>query len=137
MRRREFIKVIAGSAAWPLAAHAQQQKGPVRLGLLPIGSPSNAYDRSLVEAFQKGLHQAGLIENQNIILDVVWMGDDPDRAVGEALRRGAEFLITSGSSTSVAAKRQTSTVPIVFLNVGDPMAMGSPTPTNTMGILVV
>ena len=56
MRRRDFIKVVAGSAAaWPLRARAQQQKGPVRLGLLPIGSPSNAYDRSLVEAFQQGL----------------------------------------------------------------------------------
>ena len=125
MRRREFIKVVAGSAvAWPLVARAQQQKGPVRLGLLPIGSPANAYDRSLVEAFQQGLRRVGLVENQDIILDVVWSGDDPDRAVTEELRRGAEFLITSGSSTSVAAKRQTSTVPIVFLHVGDPMAMG-------------
>src|SRR3974390_362839 len=125
MRRRDFIKVVAGSAAaWPLRARAQQQKGPVRLGLLPIGSPSNAYDRSLVEAFQQGLRRVGLVENQDIILDVVWIGDDPDRAVTEELRRGAEVLITSGSSTSVAAKRQTSTVPIVFLHVGDPMAMG-------------
>ena len=125
MRRREFIKVVAGSAvAWPLVARAQQQKGPVRLGLLPIGLPSNAYDRSLVEAFQQGLRRVGLVENQDIILDVVWIDSDPDRAVTEELRRGAEFLITSGSSTSVAAKRQTSTVPIVFLHVGDPMAMG-------------
>ena len=77
-----------------------------------------------LEAFQQGLRRVGLVENQDIILDVVWIGDDPDRAVTEELRRGAEFLITSGSSTSVAAKRQTSTVPIVFLNVGDPMAMG-------------
>jgi putative ABC transport system substrate-binding protein len=65
-----------------------------------------------------------LIENQNIVLDVVWVGDDPDRAVSEELQRGAELLITSGSSVSVAARRQTSTIPIVFLHVGDPMAMG-------------
>jgi len=77
-----------------------------------------------LEAFQQGLRRVGLVENQDIILDVVWIGDDPDRAVTEELRRGAEVLITSGSSTSVAAKRQTSTVPIVFLHVGDPMAMG-------------
>ena len=77
-----------------------------------------------LEAFQQGLRRVGLVENQDIILDVVWIGDDPDRAVTEELRRGAEFLITSGSSTSVAAKRQTSTVPIVFLHVGDPMAKG-------------
>jgi putative ABC transport system substrate-binding protein len=125
MRRREFIALLGGAAAaWPLAAHAQQQKGPIRLGFLPIGSPTNAYDKSLVEAFQQGLRQVGLVENQNIVLDVVWSGDDPDQAVTEVLRRDAELLITSGSSTTVAAKRQTSTIPIVFLHVGDPMAMG-------------
>jgi hypothetical protein len=125
MRRRDFIKVVAGSASfWPLAAYAQQQKGPIRLGFLPIGSPANPYDRSLVEAFQQGLRQVGLIENQNIVLDVVWSGNDPDQAVTEVLRRGAELLITSGSSTSVAAKRQTSTIPIVFLHVGDPWPWG-------------
>jgi len=76
-----------------------------------------------VEAFQEGLRRVGLIENQNIVLDIVWVGDDPDRAVGEALRRGAELLIPCGSGASVAAKRQTSIIPIVFLNVGDPIAM--------------
>jgi len=125
MRRREFITLLGGAAtAWPIAARAQRQKGPIRLGFVPIGSPENAYDLSLVEAFRQGLRQVGLIENQNIVLDVVWSGNDPDRAVAEVLRRGAELLITSGSSTSVAAKRQTSTIPIVFLHVGDPMAVG-------------
>jgi putative tryptophan/tyrosine transport system substrate-binding protein len=125
MRRREFISLLTGTiAAWPLAAAAQQQKSPFRLGFVPVGSPDNAYDRSLVEAFQRGLRQVGLVENQNIVLDVVWSGGDPDQAVTEVLRRGAELLITSGSSTSVAAKRQTSTIPIVFLHVGDPVAVG-------------
>jgi putative ABC transport system substrate-binding protein len=125
MRRREFIRLLGGAtASWPLAAQAQQQKGPIRLGFVPIGSPENAYDLSLVEAFRKGLRQVGLIENQNIVLDIVWGANDPDQAVKEVLGRGAELLITSGSSTSVAAKRQTSTIPIVFLHVGDPMAVG-------------
>jgi putative tryptophan/tyrosine transport system substrate-binding protein len=121
MRRREFITLLGGAAAaWPLEARAQQHKGPVRLGILPLGSPSNAYDRSLVEAFQQGLRRVGLIESQNILLDVVWINDDPDRAVSEALRRGAELLIPCGSGAPVAAKRQTSTIPIVFVSVGDP-----------------
>src|SRR5215471_4605586 len=124
MRRREFITLLGGAAAWPITSRAQPHTGPVRLGFLPIGSPRNAYDRSLAEAFQEGLRQVGLIENQNIVLDVVWVGDDPDQAVSEELKRGAELLITSGSSVSVAARRQTSTIPIVFLHVGDPMAMG-------------
>jgi putative tryptophan/tyrosine transport system substrate-binding protein len=125
MRRRDFIARIAGSAvAWPLAARAQQHKGPVRLAFIPLGSASNPYDRSLVEAFQRGLRRVGLIENQDVALDVVWPGDRPDQAVSEALQRGAELLIPCGSSASVAAKRQTSTIPIVFVSVGDPVAVG-------------
>src|SRR5437016_3653632 len=124
MRRREFITLLSGAAAWPLAARAQQGKGPVRLGFLPLGSPSNTYDRSLVEAFQQGLRRVGLIENRDIVLDVGWTSGNPDQAVSEVLRRGAELLIPCGSSASVAAKRQTSTIPIIFLSVGDPLAMG-------------
>jgi putative tryptophan/tyrosine transport system substrate-binding protein len=122
VKRREFITLLGGAAAWPLAARAQN--APVRLGFLPLGSPSNAYDRSLVEAFQQGLRRVGLIENRDIVLDVAWVSGDPDQAVSEVLRRGAELLIPCGSSASVAAKRQTSTIPIVFVSVGDPIAMG-------------
>jgi putative ABC transport system substrate-binding protein len=124
MRRRKFISLLGGAAAWPLAARAQSHKDPIRLAFLPLGSPSNAYDQSLVNAFREGLRQVGLVENKDIVLDVVWISDDPDRAVSEALQRGAELLIPCGSSASVAAKRQTSTIPIVFLSVGDPLAMG-------------
>lgn len=124
MKRREFITALGGAAAWPLAVRAQQHRGPVRLAFIPLGSPSNPYDRSLVEAFQRGLRRVGLIENQDVALDVVWPGDRPDQAVSEALQRGAELLIPCGSSASVAAKRQTSTIPIVFLSVGDPVAVG-------------
>jgi putative ABC transport system substrate-binding protein len=69
MTRREFITLLGGAAAaCPLAARAQQHNGPVRLGFLPIGSPRNAYDTSLAEAFQEGLRRVGLIENQKIVL---------------------------------------------------------------------
>jgi len=124
VKRREFITALGGAAAWPLAARAQQHRGPVRLAFIPLGSPSNPYDRSLFEAFQRGLRRVGLIENQDVALDVVWPGDRPDQAVSEVLQRGAELLIPCGSSASVAAKRQTSTIPIVFLSVGDPVAVG-------------
>ena len=123
MRRRDFIAGISGlSATWPLAVRAQQH--PVHLGFLPIGSPSNSYDKSLVEAFQQGLRRVGLIENRDIVLDVVWTKDHPDQAVTEALQQGAKLLIPCGSSAAAAAKRQTSTIPIIFLNVGDPIAIG-------------
>jgi putative tryptophan/tyrosine transport system substrate-binding protein len=125
MKRRAFISLLGGAAAaWPLAARAQPGKSPVRVGFVPLGSAANAYDRSLVEAFRQGLRGVGLIENRDIILDVAWVSGDPDQAVSDVLRRGAELLVPCGSSASVAAKRQTSTIPIVFLSVGDPIAMG-------------
>jgi putative tryptophan/tyrosine transport system substrate-binding protein len=123
--RREFITLLGGAAVgWPIAARAQQNSSPIRLGFVPLGSSSNAYDRSLVEAFQQGLRQVGLIEGRDIVLDVAWTNGDPEQAVREVLRRGAELLIPCGSSASVAAHHQTSTIPIVFLSVGDPKAMG-------------
>ena len=124
MKRREFITLLGGAVASPLAARAQNAKRPVRIGFLPFGLPSNAYDRSLVEAFRQGLRQVGLVENRDIVLDVVWTSGDPDQAVTEAMQRGAELLVPTGSSASVAAKRRTSTIPIVFISVGNPVAMG-------------
>jgi putative tryptophan/tyrosine transport system substrate-binding protein len=125
LRRRDFITLLGSAAvAWPLAALAQQAKSPVRIGFLPLGSPSNTYDRSLVDAFQQGLRQAGLVEDRDVVLDVVWITGDPDQAVTEAMQRGAGILVPCGSSASVAAKRQTSTIPTVFISVGNPIAMG-------------
>jgi hypothetical protein len=72
IRRRAFITLLGGAAtaflAGLLTARAQQAKRPVRIGLLPFGSPSNAYDVSLVEAFRLGLRQIGLVENLDIVL---------------------------------------------------------------------
>jgi putative ABC transport system substrate-binding protein len=125
MRRREFITLLGGAAvAWPVAAQAQQTKSLVRIGFLPLGSPSNTYDQSLVEAFRQGLRQVGLIENRDIVLDLVWVSGNPDQAVTEVMQRGAGILVPCGSSASVAAKRQASTLPIVFISVGNPIAMG-------------
>jgi len=78
LRRREFITLIGAAAAWPIVASAQEPKKPWRVGLLPLGSPSNPYDQSLVEAFRKGLRQTGLVENQDIMLDVVWTMGNPE-----------------------------------------------------------
>ncbi len=124
MHRREFIAGLGAAAASPMAAHAQQGKSPVRIGFLFFGSPSNMYDQSLVEAFREGLRQTGLVENRDIVLDVVWISGDPDQAVTEVMQRGAELLVPSGSSASVAANRRAGTIPIVFISVGNPIAMG-------------
>src|SRR3974390_2074282 len=126
MRRRQFISLLGGVAAtWPGGARSQQSKAPVRIGMLPIGLPSNAYDKSLVEAFRQGLRDIGIIENRDVILDILWIsGGDPDAAVSELIQRGAKLLVPCGSNFSGAARGPTPTLPIVFLNVGDPIAMG-------------
>jgi ABC-type uncharacterized transport system, periplasmic component len=125
MQRREFITLLGGAAvAWPLAAPAALAKSPVRIGFLYLGLSSNTYDRSLIEAFRQGLREVGLVENRDIVLDVVWVSGDPEQAVTEVMQRGAELLVPCGSSASVAANRLAGTIPIVFLNVGNPIAMG-------------
>jgi len=133
MKRRELIH-LAGSAAlvggaaatWPHTATAQQAATPIRIGLLPLGSPSNSYDQSLVEAFRKGLRDVGLVENRDVAIEVVWVSDEPEfpSAVSNLIQRGATLLVTAGSSASSAAKRHTSTVPIVFVAVGNPIGIG-------------
>jgi len=118
MRRREFITGLVATAGWPLGVGAQQ--APLRAGFLPLGSPSNAYDRSLVDLFRQGLRDVGVVEDRDIVLDIVWIRDEADtsRAVTELMERGAGLLIPCGAGASVAAKRQVSTVPIVFNPIG-------------------
>src|SRR6516225_11243689 len=126
MKRREFITLAGGAAAWPQIARAQHSENLARIGFLPLGSPSNRYDLSYVEAFRGGLTDSGLIEGRNIAVDMVWVTNEPeyDHAVTELMRRGAKVLVPAGSSATAAAKRQTSTVPIIFISVGDPVGIG-------------
>jgi ABC-type uncharacterized transport system substrate-binding protein len=126
LKRREFITLLGGAVAWPLAARAQQPENSVRIGFLPVGSQSNSYDRSLVEALRLGLRELGVVENRHVLLDVVWINNEPElpQAVKELMRRGAKLLIPCGTSASVAAKQQVSTIPIVFINVGNPVGVG-------------
>src|SRR3954451_20179686 len=86
MKRRQFISIFGAAALWPLAAQSQQAKGPTRIGFLFFGSPSNAYDRSLVESFRQGLSEVGLIDGRDVVLDVEWISDNPDQAVADVLR---------------------------------------------------
>jgi putative tryptophan/tyrosine transport system substrate-binding protein len=124
MRRRDVIALIGATVAWPVATHAQSAQSPVRIGILPLGASQNAYDRSLVEAFRQGLRQAGLVENRDVVLDVVWITGDPDEAVNELVQRGAEVLVPCGTTASVAARRRTLSIPIVFVSVGNPIGIG-------------
>src|SRR4051812_31920556 len=102
MKRREFIAVLSFGIVFPLAVQGQLTKKVTRIGFLPLGSSSNDYDRSLVEAFRRGLRRVGLIENVDVVLDIVWIASGADEAVAQVLQRGADILITCGTSASVA-----------------------------------
>jgi putative ABC transport system substrate-binding protein len=124
MKRREFIAGLGGAATWTAVGLAQQAQN--RVGFLPVGSPSNPYDRSLVDAFRAGLREQGIVEDRDIVLDISWVTDELElpQLVGNLVRRGSRMLVTVGTSSSVAAKQQVSTLPIVFINVGNPIGAG-------------
>src|SRR6266404_3892145 len=128
MRRREFMTLVSGAAAtWPLAARAQQaQQSPVRVGVLPVGSASNLYSQALLAAFRRGLRDAGLVEDRHVVLDIVWVESELElpRAVKALMERSPNLLVPSGTIASLEAKRQASTIPIVFINVGNPVGIG-------------
>src|SRR5262245_18168179 len=131
IRRREFITLLGGAAfagqfPRPTTANAQQAEAAYRLGLVPLGSPSNKYDQSLVEAFRQGLRQVGLIENSHVTADIAWVGVESEfpRVLSDLIQRGVSVLIPAGTSAAVATKRQTATLPIVFITVGDPTGVG-------------
>jgi putative ABC transport system substrate-binding protein len=126
MRRRDFIKVIAGSAAaWPLAARAQQPGMPV-IGFLNGGLPGE-WTRGLA-AFRRGLEEAGFVEARNVAIEFRWAEGHYDRlpelAADLVARRVAVLVATGGSTTARAAKAASSTIPIVFTSGADPVKEG-------------
>ena len=97
MKRREFIRVLGGAAAaWPLATRAQQRPSPpIRIGFLPMGSPTNGADLCLVEAFRKGVNDGGLLEGRDVIVDVAWGGSESEytKNIVELIRRGTAIQV--------------------------------------------
>ena len=124
MRRREFIALFGGAGvAWPLAARAQQADKLFRIGYVPLGLPTNASDQLFVEAFRKGLHDVGLVENRDVTIDIAWVANEADysQAIGQLLQRGAMLLVTGGSTATAVAQRHTSNIPIIFAPAGNPV----------------
>jgi ABC-type uncharacterized transport system substrate-binding protein len=125
MRRREFIKVIAGSAVWPLAANAQLSDKPV-IGFLSARSEKES--AHLVAAFRKGLAEYGIIEGQNVTIDFRWAESHYERLAGQAsdlLARQPTVLISvGGDMTAKVAAAATRTTPIVAVFIGDPVVGG-------------
>src|SRR2546421_9607565 len=123
MRRRTFISLLGGGAAWPLTARAQQPTMPV-IGFLRSTSLADA--THLVTAFRQGLKEAGFVEGQNVAIEFRSADDRPDRLpalVAELIRRPVTLII-GNSIAALAAKAATTTVPIVFATGGDPVRDG-------------
>jgi putative tryptophan/tyrosine transport system substrate-binding protein len=126
MRRREFIAGI-GAAAWPLAARAQQPERVRRIGVLMGGAVTEAVVQSYLAAFVQGLRQLGWTEGQNLRIDIRWSAADAglERTYAEELIGLMPDVILAASTVNLTAIRQaTSTVPVVFVEVADPIAQG-------------
>ena len=118
MKRRGFIVLLGGAAAWPLVARAQQKAMPV-VGYLSVTSAPSSPNMPFLAAFAQGLSETDYVEGQNRAMDYRW-AEGRRRFVG----RKIDVILPAGQAAALAAKTATSTIPIVFTGVGDPVGVG-------------
>jgi putative ABC transport system substrate-binding protein len=127
MRRREFVTLLGGAAAWPLAAGAQQPERMRLIGVLVSIEESDPETQARVKAFREALEKLGWVNGRNIEVKYHYAAGDVDRAgryAAEMVAQGMDVIVAAGSSSLRAVQRQTRTVPIVFVQVGDPVGGG-------------
>ena len=127
MRRRGFIQGIAASAAWPLAARAQQVEQTPRIGALMNRAADAPEGQARLAAFKQSLEKLGWTEGSNVRIDVCWGADDFDlerQCATDLIARAPNILFASGTLSVSALQRVSRSVPIVFANVTDPVGAG-------------
>ena len=126
LRRREFIAGL-GAAAWPLAATAQPGDRVRRIGVLMPDDENDPVAKPLVSAFTQALAGLGRTNGRNVRMDVRWGGGDPNRIralARELVGLQPDIILANSTPATVALKRETRTIPIVFATVVDPVASG-------------
>ena len=127
MRRRQFITLLGGAAAWPLAARAQQREQTRRMGMLLGLAPNDPVTLTRLAAFHQTLQQLGWAEGRNLRVDTRWSAhntDDTRKYAAELVALAPDVILSFGTIAAAALQQATRTVPVVFTFVADPVGGG-------------
>jgi putative ABC transport system substrate-binding protein len=127
MKRREFITLLGGTAAWPLAARAQESDRVRRIGVLMPLAADDLEAQARITAFVQGLQQLGWTDGRNARIDTRWAAgnaDDTRKHAAELVALAPDVILATGSATVAALQQATRTVPIVFVQIADPVGSG-------------
>jgi putative ABC transport system substrate-binding protein len=127
IKRRDFIGLLGGAAAWPLAARAQQGDRVRRIGMLMPLDENDTVQKTFVSAFTQALADLGWTNGRNVRMDRRWGGVDINRIralAQELVGLQPDIIVTNSTAPTVALQRETRTIPIVFASLGDPVASG-------------
>ena len=122
MKRREFITLLGGAAAWPLTADAQQGNRVRRIGVLGGGGENDPEGKRRYSAFTQALADLGWTDGRNVRMDLRWHGGDTNRIralAQELVGLQPDIILASSITAAVALQRETRTIPIVFVGVAD------------------
>jgi putative ABC transport system substrate-binding protein len=127
LRRRDFVALVGGAAAWPAAAWAQPGERMRRIGLLLGFAEGDVEGEASVEAFQQRLQELGWIKGRNIAIDIRWTEGNPEKArtfAKELISLSPDLIVPTSNLVTAILQKETSTIPILFVLVGDPVGSG-------------